>query len=47
MWKMRAPTKVLTLLDLWDPSYDRPNWRPRGSKVFNGIRQRGVMGIRL
>lgn len=47
MWKMRIPTKVLTLLDLWDPSYDRPNWRPRGSKAHNGIRHRQMRGIKL
>lgn len=47
MWKMRASTKVVTLLD-WErcePSRDRP-YTPPGKRVFNGFR-RPVRGIRL
>lgn len=39
--------KVRTILDLPWFEYRETPWRPRGSKVFNGIRQRGVAGIRL
>ena len=42
--------RLVTLLDLHDPSFDcAPGqvWRPRGLKVFNGIRQKWIRGFRL